>query len=71
LISKISKEVKVVEEVEIDCPRCDDKALHKAVVLRKIEGKNTVTMEIECKDCGSRGKLHMIKSLGLEFLDFP
>jgi uncharacterized Zn finger protein len=60
-----------MEEIEFECPKCDDGALHKAVVMKKREKGEKLVMEIQCKDCGSKGVVYKIKSIGIEVFDFP
>ena len=58
------------EEIEIECPKCGT-GKHKAIVLRKVESGKRVAMEVQCKDCGSKGKIIIIGDLGIEIMEFP
>jgi uncharacterized Zn finger protein len=70
-----------MEEIEFDCPVCSDGKLHKAVVLRKEEGKldseyvkikgRVEVMEVKCKDCGKVGKIVKFLDYDFEIYDFP
>jgi len=64
----------MMEEIEFDCPVCDDGKKHKAIVLNKIQGekkKERVIMEVKCLDCGRVGRIIKIGDLGIEMYEFP
>ena len=58
------------EEIEFECPVCDDRKKHKATVLKKFEDEYRVFMEVQCKDCGRRGIIRKIKSINMELYEF-
>ncbi len=71
-----------MEEVEFECPVCDDGKKHKAEVLRRERGKlqrddvkplkgNVEVLIVRCKDCGSIGKIIRHLDLNFEIYDFP
>ena len=63
-----------MEEIEFDCPVCDDGKKHKAIVLEKIQGekkKERMVLIVKCLDCGRVGKIIKIGDLGVEMYDFP
>ena len=71
-----------MEEVEIECPVCDDGKKHKAEVLRRERGKlereelkplkgNVEVLIVRCKDCNRIGKVIRHLDLNFEIYDFP
>ncbi len=61
-----------MEEIEIDCPVCDDGKKHKAIVLQRVksEKKNREILEVKCKDCGSVGRIIRLGDIDTEIYDF-
>ncbi len=71
-----------MEEIEIDCPVCNDGKKHKAEVLRREKGKierdelrsikgNVEVLIIRCRDCKRIGKVIKHLDLNFEIYDFP
>ncbi len=70
-----------MEEIEFECPVCDDKKKHKAVVLKRERGKldreeiklkgNVEVMVVRCEDCGRIGKIIKFLDYDFEIYDFP
>lgn len=58
------------EEIEIECPKCGT-GKHKATVFKKVEEGKRAVMEVQCKDCGSKGRVIIIGDLGIEIMEFP
>ncbi len=69
----------IMEFIEIDCPICDDGKKHKAEVLKIKRSKYTrrmtefdmTVMLVRCLDCGTKGVIRKIESLGMENYEFP
>ncbi len=57
-------------DYEFDCPVCDDGKMHKARILKKVEGEDRLIMEVECQDCKRRGIIKVFKTTGVEIYDF-
>jgi|GEM_PF-480103 uncharacterized Zn finger protein len=71
-----------MEEIEFECPVCDDGKKHKAEVLRRERGKlereelglikgNVEVMIVRCKDCKKIGKIVRHLDYNFEIYDFP
>ncbi|WP_456328218.1 hypothetical protein [Archaeoglobus sp.] len=71
-----------MEEIEFECPVCDDGKKHKAEVLRRERGKldkgdikaikgNVEVMIVRCKDCKRIGKIIRHLDYNYEIYDFP
>lgn len=64
------EEIKEIEEIEFDCPVCNDNKKHKAKVIRKFEDNYRAFMEVQCMDCGRRGTIKKIKTINMELYEF-
>jgi len=62
-----------MEEIEFECPVCDDGKKHKAVVLRRGKSgkKNREILEVKCLDCGRVGRIIRLGDIDAEIYDFP
>ncbi|ADB58477.1 hypothetical protein [Archaeoglobus profundus] len=71
-----------MEEIEFECPVCDDGKKHKAEVLKRERGKlerdemklikgNVEVMIVRCKDCKRIGKIIRHLDYNFEIYDFP
>ncbi len=62
-----------MEEIEFDCPVCDDGRKHKGIVLRRIksEKKRREVIEVKCKDCGTVGRIIKLGDIDTEIYEFP
>ncbi len=68
-----------MEMIDIDCPICDDGKLHKAEVLKRVNGKyrrrtaefDAIIMIVRCLDCGTVGIVRKVETIGMESYEFP
>ncbi len=67
------------DEIEIDCPICDDGKKHVAEVIEVKKGIfkrrsaefEAIVMVVKCRDCGTKGIVRRVEVIGMESYEFP